>query len=160
MNSPSIDNITKVLKNASSSETPSQEWIKIKNDDFSNAMVEMYLVGKEKGKKEYAEFKIKVLNKNLDIAKGLSVDFLKSLNAHDIKSISIHLKILSLEVFEAAFIIPAETYFSNSFAKAVELSKEFKGTSENIEVIYKFMPFSDDIDYDILNAEGFVYSYI
>lgn len=134
----------------------SRSWI---TDDLANIILEAFRDGEQKGKKKFLDSLMEQYTKEYEQAMDVYKEFFDVLLAAKILCHSIHLRFGSPNCYEAIFIIPAKAYFGENFAKALNLSKNFKHPLSHITLNYRFMPFSETINYSVLESDGFATSY-
>lgn len=133
------------------------EWI---TDDLANLIAQAFRDGEKTGRKNAFKQEIEKYRKDFQVAKKIFEAFYESLWSNGIKCRAIRVRIGSPFCFDAIFMIPEKDYFSEGYAKALQLSKAFTThPTPNIALHYRFMPFSKKINYEELESDGYLTSY-
>lgn len=118
--------------------------------------------GEEYQKKKDAEEWEERVKTNLSKATTLSETiFHTAYEDYKVKIKKALLKIDNIEHFETLFIVDRETYFSENlkevYKKSFSIKKDFNCDSFRID--FKFMPSSENLNIELINSDGFVFSY-
>jgi hypothetical protein len=149
---------TAVAEKPKQREQDTYRWIA--EDEFSNIILEAFKDGEKKGKKKAIKAMVDAYIRDYEIAKKIYEAFLHTLLSNKIKCHSIRVKIGAFRCFDALIIISAKDYYSDNYAKILELSKAFTNhPTPNINLNYRFMPYSSKINFDELESDGFIGSY-
>lgn len=140
----------------------SDDWDKkLSEDQRSNALIDVYVKGKQDGKVEIKKKIIAKLNKNIALAKKAAETIFKQLISKKIKCDIVYLKIEQIDAYKLLFVVDKGSYLSESFDSAYSLSRKQKtiAEKENIDIYIMFMPKTDTFNHDMIVSDGYYSSY-
>lgn len=141
----------------------SAEAVKDKNwysdHDLARVKAQSFNRGKQYTKEQFKKLYDSNLNKAKSTAEAIHVNLYV---VHKVKTVEIKLKHLAVNSFKAIFIIPRKDFYSpKKFAEINQATMELCKVSNSKEFHFSFlfMPFTQKIDEEAFDADGFLLSY-
>jgi hypothetical protein len=144
---------------AAKSKAVAQNWSEVKKDSFTaDDLLDAYTSGKE----EHHRILKKAFQSNISAVIDLSDALLSTLSKNNISCTRAFIKPEGLETFSALFFVPEKDALSKAFDKIYKEAEKIRGKAENndLYVDFAFVPFTDYIDEDMVNADGYTIKYI
>lgn len=131
-------------------------------DNLEQELFKAFERGEEYQKKKDADEFKSIVETNLHKATTLSENiFLSASKDYEVKIEKALLKIDDIHHFETIFIVDRKSYFSKQikdvYKKSFEVKKNFN--CDEFRIDFMFMPSSENINMESMNADGFVFGY-
>lgn len=139
----------------------SNKWTEKDSVITGDQLIDAYMKGKEAGKSEYENVMLSKFQNNIKLATESSEAVMKQASKLKIQVVNAHIKAESVTKFSALIVVDLNDFISDKFRKIYTLSREIKTKYESttFTIDYTFMPFSDHIDENRINSDGFFLKY-
>lgn len=144
---------------AAKSKAVAQNWSEVKKDSFTaDDLLDAYSSGKE----EHHRILKKAFQSNIATVIDLSSNVLMALSKLDISCTRAFIKPEGLETFSAIFFVPEKDALSKTFDKIYKEAEKIrtKAEGDDLYVDFSFVPYTDFMDEEMLNSDGYTIKYI
>lgn len=127
----------------------------------SDTLIDAYLQGKKDQRDDYAKILTEKLEANLNNAKHICEEMVKTVLEKKVKFEYVLLKVKDLTEFETVFVVAEDDFISDSFKGIYELfiKKKREVNGDTFHFSFNIMPYSANISKEKLNSDGFILRY-
>ncbi len=146
---------------------PSEKWKNAKEEVKKNTksqpddIIHAYHEGIDKGMTATEQVLMKSFEDNMKKAFSVSETLCSKISSSKFKINDVFLKANNISSFDVLFVVDAKNYLSDerkeAFSKAREIKK--KKTEKLFAINFSFMPSNENINYDNLESDGFIFRY-
>lgn len=138
-----------------------ENWKKAESAYTGDDLIDAFLQGKEAGRNETFRILLAQLNGNIEKATSLAEKLYTEAVERKFKATSIHLKAEDLTKFKALFVVEKDDFLSEGFRDLYIIARYIKNESEseNFYLSFSFLPNSDKLSEECLNADGYFMKY-
>jgi hypothetical protein len=124
-------------------------------------IIHAYHSGVDKGMAANQQVLMKSFIENIEKAFSISENLYFDINTDKFVIASLFLKANHISSFDVLFLVDLKHYLSDQRKKVYEIARNIKKSSNKdlFEINFSFMPTSENINYNLLESDGFVYRY-
>jgi hypothetical protein len=140
-------------------------WHPSDNKFTGDEMIDAYFLGRQAGIQAGWDEKFQILanqfRKNIESAVKISEEFYKEVLENNVSLKTIHLKSEGLSKFTSLFIADLNDFVSEDFLKVHNIARKYRGSNRDKEIYisFLFMPYSEKINQDCLDSDGYFLRY-